>query len=47
VRMRVRVSIGGAGDAECGYRLDALRAAAERRVGQALAEGGNRVVGWL
>lgn len=47
VRMRVRVSIGVAGDAECGYHLDALRAAAERRVGQALAEGGNRVVGWL
>lgn len=46
-RMRVRVSIGVAGDAECGYVLETLRTTAARRVEQALAEGGNRVLGWL
>ncbi|WP_324653519.1 GGDEF domain-containing protein [Georgenia sp. H159] len=42
-RVRVRLSLGAAGDADCGYDLRALRATARQRLDRALAEGGNQV----
>ncbi|WP_152193085.1 GGDEF domain-containing protein [Georgenia satyanarayanai] len=45
-RLRLRVSLGVASDAETGYDLDALRALATRRASEALAAGGNRALGW-
>ncbi|MCM3661619.1 hypothetical protein M3148_11550 [Georgenia satyanarayanai] len=46
-RLRLRVSLGVAADAETGYELDALRELAARRAKRAVAEGGNRVLSWL
>ncbi|WP_454085897.1 hypothetical protein [Georgenia sp. Marseille-Q6866] len=46
-RLRLRVSLGVAADAETGYELDALRELAARRAERAVAEGGNRVLSWL
>lgn len=47
VRLRLRVSLGVASDAEAGYDLEALRGLAGQRAQRALAEGGNRVLGWF
>lgn len=46
-RLRLRVSLGVAGDPETGYDLDALRTLATQRARRALTEGGNRVLGWV
>ncbi len=46
-RLRLRVSLGVAADAETGYELDALRELAARRAKRAVIEGGNRVLSWL
>lgn len=46
-RLRLRVSLGVASDAETGYELDALRELATQRAHRALSEGGNRVLGWI
>lgn len=46
-RLRLRVSLGVATDAETGYELGDLRELAARRAHQAVAEGGNRVLSWL
>lgn len=45
-RVRLRVSVGVAGDVETGYHLAALRARAAERLERALAEGGNTVRSW-
>ncbi len=45
-RIRLRVSLGVAGDTDCGYDLTALRDTARQRLGTALDRGGNQVAGW-
>lgn len=46
-RLRLRVSLGVASDAETGYELDVLRELATQRAYRAAEEGGNRVLGWF
>lgn len=46
-RVRLRLSLGVASDAEAGYDLAALRGLAAQRAERACTEGGNRTLGWF